>query len=81
MCVFAIFYFYLLVMVGTRIAVTHDRYLHDNLVAYEKAFGNTQKMSYSNLVCTNMIIRIHPLITTLGVKHSNIGNRFKSVTT
>lgn len=29
MCVFAIFYFWLLVVVGTRVAVTHDHHLHD----------------------------------------------------
>ena len=29
MYVFAIFYFWLLVVVGLQVAVTHDHYLHD----------------------------------------------------
>ena len=39
MCVFSIFLLYLLVVVATRAAVTHDRYLHDNqtkLVVYRR---------------------------------------------
>ena len=30
MCDFAMFQFYLLVVIGTRDVVTHDHYLHDN---------------------------------------------------
>ena len=30
MCVFAMFQLYLLVLVGIQVAMTHDRYLHDN---------------------------------------------------
>ena len=31
MCVFAIFWFYLLMVVGTCVAMTHNCYLHDTL--------------------------------------------------
>ena len=30
MCVFSMFFLYMLVMVGIRATVTHDRYIHDS---------------------------------------------------
>ena len=53
MCVFVKFYFYLLVVVGTRAVVTHDRYLHDNIRGILKkssfivSFARTHEMSHS----------------------------------